>query len=434
MTNRLQVTAINPSYPAGAWHLDRPGMAPPVTAEPTIYLELAGWITATTPDPIHAIAIYANNLHRSPILVTILHPRQDVAQAMSLPPDTPCGFHAFLNVLGLQTLNSIELHAVTLGEWDRFIADSSYHAGRLLPVVTIDFAFSPGPLPEPLDQSVPDLQPLFITSLGRSGSTALMAALATNAAIASPEAYPFESKPLAYALHMARLATSPSMPHLPVASAQFLDVPFIGSTNPNLNPGDYPRLFDHYRQHGLTIFRAHARSHALAHLPPTAQPPRYIAEKSAPNTLTPMLAELVWPNTTELILCRNLTTWIASALSFSRAADRYFGNTAPLDEIVPQIITDLAAFCDYLVMRAPRALFVQYETLVTDAHFIHRLTERLGLGGAEAMAASIEQIPPGHRTIRTNDSAVDDIMASPAIQTQAARFAELTTTHAANFI
>jgi hypothetical protein len=436
MTNRLQITAITTAYPEGAWYLDRPGMQPPATGETSIYLELAGWLVSTTPDPVHAIAIYAPNLYRSPLLVTILHPRQDVSHAMGLPPDTPTGFHAHLNILGLHRIGAIELRAVTLGAWDAFIADSSYNATALQPIATIHFTTQASPT------QAPHPTPLFVTSLGRSGSTCIMAALATSTDIIAPEAYPFETKPLAYALHMARLAISPAIPHLPIASQRFLDVPFVGSTNPNLHHTDYPSLFQHYRHHGLAIFRTQVAADLHAHLPtqpatPGSPQPRYIAEKSAPNTLTPMLAELVWPQSTEFILCRDVTPWIASALSFSRATDRYFGDRPDLATIIPQLTTDLAAFLDYLVLRAPHAKCIRFETLINDPTFPDRLCEHLTLPSAAAtlMAASIRTIPPSHRTTHTpNDPVLAQILASPTIQRLITRYTDVTTDPATIFI
>jgi hypothetical protein len=436
MTHLLQITAITPAYPEGAWHLDCPVMLPPAAAENSIYLELAGWVVATSDDPVHAIAIYARHLYRSPLLLTVLHQRQDVSQAMGLPPETRTGFHAYLNVLGLQTINTIELFVVTKGKMSQFAADSSYHANGLQPLATIDFTIHATPATSPAPN------PLFITSLGRSGSTCIMAALATDPAVIAPEAYPYETKPLAYALHMARLAISPSVPHLSISSQQFLDVPFNGSTNPNLAPADYPRLFEHYRRHGLSLFRAQIHAQFNAAIPsllhPSAAPdaqPRYIAEKSAPNTMSPMLAELVWPGATELILCRAVAPWIASALAFSRATDRYFGNIADLSDIIAQITIDLDAFIEYLAMRAPNAVFIRFETLIGDPQFPNRLSERLGVTAAAAMAASIGTIPPDHSTRHTPDDPIlAEIMATPAIHRLATRFTAITNDHANAFI
>jgi hypothetical protein len=277
--------------------------------------------------------------------------------------------------------------------------------------------------------------PLFVTSLGRSGSTALIAALASDPAVTAPETYPFETKPLAYALHMARLAVSPSIPHLPISSQQFLDVPFVGSTNPNLNHADYPHLFAHYRANGLTIFRSLVKAALTAQPAPNDTNPRYIAEKSAANTMTPMLAELVWPNTIELILCRDITAWIASALAFSRATNRYFGNITDVATVIPQITTDLTSFLDYIASRAEKAIFIRFETLIADRDFPSRLCERLGLTEASAMSASIANVPESHSTIpQINDPILARIIAVPKIKKLITSFTEITTDPSVSFI
>ncbi|MDD2878777.1 MAG: hypothetical protein PHZ23_16290, partial [Acidiphilium sp.] len=292
MTHHLRITAIRPAYPADSWYLDRPSPAAIGGSENAIYLDLAGWVLATPPDPVLAIAIYAPTLHRSPLLVATLHPRADVAEIMGIDPATPTGFQTALNIVGLHHIGEIELFVVTASQWHGFVADSAYHTTQLDLLATITFTFEFTTPPAPPETPTP----LFVTSLGRSGSTALMAALATSPDIATPETYPYETKPLAYAIHMARLAISPSLPHLPAAAAQFLDVPFIGATNPNLSPKDYPKLFNHYRTNGLQILQTFVRPQFTP--APTAPHPRYIAEKSTPNTLTIATAETIFPTTT----------------------------------------------------------------------------------------------------------------------------------------
>lgn len=391
---QLEITGITRLYEGGSWALDQPAEADIGNPADSAYLDIVGWVTSRD-GPIRAVAAYAPVLFRSPLIHTRLYPRADVTAALGVPEDTPTGFRLFVNMIGLQDMDTLVLAAITEAQAPAFTADSSYAAGNFTPMARIAFRYRPT-RPEPTASA-----PVFVTSLGRSGSTALMAMLGAHPDIAAPPTHPYESRQIALALHHARLAVTPSAINLPVAGTdQFLDLPYLASTNPFLSPNDYPDLFAHHRRSALPIMADHLRDA----LPALAEPhapgrpgwtPRYVAEKTPPNTLTPMVAELIWPGSTEIILLRDFRDWLGSALAFSRASGRYFGASS-IEALAPRIATDYAALLDYLAIRRDKAVIVTYEALIGDRAFADRLSARLSLPPDPAMTASLTTIPDGH--------------------------------------
>ncbi|OYV70280.1 MAG: hypothetical protein B7Z67_04725 [Acidiphilium sp. 21-60-14] len=390
------VTEIKKSDGSALWHLDAPQIAILNRDMRGNFLELAGWVFHRE-DPAQSIVIYAPLLHRAPLAIVGLHQRADVTAAFDCPPDTPTGFRAFVNLLGLRDAGAIEVGAVPASRWAAFSQDSRFLAKNFISLARIDLTIRHDAAP------VAGPAPIFVTSMGRSGSTALMGALAAHPAVLAPRSYPYESKLLQYAQHVLAMMVTPSTGSAGLDGAQFIDTPYLASTNPFLRRDDYPEIFDWFAEDALGFIAPmldQTLTMIIAKQASEPQTVRFVAEKLVPNTMMASLAEAVWAEAREIILLRDFDDWLRSARGFSKASGRYFGRNAAQDTVMEQAVTEYEAFLDYAERRRGRAMIVPFDALMAGPAALEQVCARLDLTMTAAMEAALRTIPAGHANVQ----------------------------------
>ncbi len=245
-------SGFHPEPTRFSWHLDRPDAEALAAGGAGLSLTLGGWV-ADPQLPFASVALYAPLFHRAPLAVAPLHARSDVTAALDLPPDRASGFLLRIPLLGLPEKAELVLAAVPEPLAPAFESDASWRARHFEPLARLEIDID---CPPPGSDDAPGPTPFFVTSLGRSGSTALMAALTAHPAIGGTCTYPFEARPLQHALHLFCLWLHPALAHAPIAQEQFADTPFLASANPFYYAEDYPDLFGHFEESGLAQFRS----------------------------------------------------------------------------------------------------------------------------------------------------------------------------------
>ena len=135
-----------------------------------------------------------------------------------------------------------------------FSKDIGFYAGGYGIIATVRWEISlikysrpaprePAPLQEPA--------PLFVTSLGRSGSTALMSSLAASREVLASTRYPNEDRTMTYFIKLMRLAMTPATNVL--NGGAFLDDPNLAWTNPFISNEDFPDTFAFYKANAIAF-------------------------------------------------------------------------------------------------------------------------------------------------------------------------------------
>jgi hypothetical protein len=163
--------------------------SPTVGSRHGVYtLHAIGWTVGRDQRAV-SVDVFHNGQHlRS---VPVRGPRDDVAAAVGVPPDTDCVFHILFGLLGT-TLDATFDLAVRLDD------------GTPVPAGTITVRRSPL-----RPDYEPRFQPLIISTLGRSGSTWLMQLLAAHPEVVVFRRFPYESSPAKYWLHNMRVISEP---------------------------------------------------------------------------------------------------------------------------------------------------------------------------------------------------------------------------------
>ena len=183
--------------PGALWHAaieePRPG-----TEGDTFALEVAGSVIGRAAPAVAVEFTCEDDVVQTAELVA---PRPELAGRYSgVPEDTPCGFRAFVGLLGLTPELELRLDAM-LGDGSR-VPIGSMNARREL----LQSPFSPR------------LRPLLVTSPGRTGSTWLMRALAAHPQIVVHDDHPYEVWPGRYWAHALKVLTAPASQASPDAS------------------------------------------------------------------------------------------------------------------------------------------------------------------------------------------------------------------------
>jgi hypothetical protein len=269
----------------------------------------------------------------------------------------------------------------------------------------------------------PSVQPLLVTTIGRSGSSVLIQALEGHPEIAAYHPFAADPRPSAYWASVFRDLSDPASSLHQLARGQ---VPastergwWLGMQLPQESFGDDPLERWMGVDHVLSlaaycqgrIESLYAKIGAEAGLAP-----RYFAEKARPDRITATVCEL-YPDSRELILVRDWRDVFCSMRSYStkRGIPLFGRSDQGTDaEHVTFLRARVEELMRHLEANGDRTHVVRYEDLVLDpAATIERILEYLGLERTpDVVAAMREPVldsgPEGetHRTTAGGDQSI----------------------------
>ncbi len=237
--------------------------------------------------------------------IPIRGPRDDVAATFGIPADTDCVFHALISLVGLGTAPHLTFRVV-------FEDGSSCVAGSM--------SLRREPLRTGFE---PALQPLIVTTLGRSGSTWLMQLLAAHPQVVVFRRFPYESAPAKYWLHMLRVLSEPGNLDQSAHPEDFFRNRWWVGANPFHDDRVYEQVpletwfADTYIESLADFCRRRIEDWYLTLARTQVQPaPVYFAEKHVwPDDLPELTWEL-YPRAKELFLVRDFRDMARSIMDF----------------------------------------------------------------------------------------------------------------------
>jgi hypothetical protein len=315
-------------------------------------LSVSGWVHAT---PVAPARVHVVSEERAVASAAVSFPRPDVAAHLSVEADLPLGFLTDVSVLGLPVRFELRLE-VELEDGRRFPFAAITGARRAL---RSSFA--------------PAMQPIFVTNIGRCGSTLLMSLLHRHPQIVVHELYPYETRALGYWMHMLKVLGGPANHERSASPNSFEDDAYwVGRHPHNMRPviepdavreflrRDYIDSLAEFCQASTERFYSSVcDSQAVAE-------PLYFAEKRNPRATARIASEL-YPDAREIFLVRDPRDMVCSMISFyektrlvSFGRDRPGGDEAFVRDIA-HALRDLVR---HIGERRERALLVRYEDLL----------------------------------------------------------------------
>jgi hypothetical protein len=354
--------------------IDRPAVS---QSAGTDLLEISGWAIAREGEPV-SIDVFDREyrLRTAPIA----RERKDVANLFSDQASAlTSGFRTTVGTVGLP--HDFEL-----------LVRVNFADGRKLPLALI--RGSREPMTTTYD---PQLPPIMVTALGRSGTTLLMHALAACPDIVVGGAYPYELRFARYWLHAAKVLSDPADPnHGPSVDAFQLDLTTVPN-NPFFSASAEPAAVAWFAEsQPLLVGELAQRSldGVYGKLAAERGGARYFAEKFSPSYSQSIAWELYGERARELFLVRDFRDVLSSIVAFNRKRGfEGFGRSDSADDL--DFVRRLGGSARMLLQeweeRHEQAHFVRYEDLVTDPEAaLGAIGEYLGLGPAaiDAMVAA----------------------------------------------
>jgi hypothetical protein len=239
------------------------------------------------------------------------------------------------------------------------------------------------------------LQPLMVTSLGRSGTTYLMRLLSQHAKVVVDRTYPYEANAARYFMHTARALTHPPAPGKPTRPfdlGDFAEPPLVEApvrTTPAMKQflaTGYPGIAAEFACQATDAFyRQLAQGYGQSNA-------TYFCEKVLPSGIRFMLWNL-YAQPREIFLVRDFRDVACSVFAFNaKRGTLSFGRAeAESDEAYVQQLRQAARnMLETYRGCATKGLLVRYEDLVHRP--VHTLREVLTYLNLDADSSVIEQL------------------------------------------
>jgi hypothetical protein len=324
-------------------------------------------------------------LHEGRVIreVPIRGPRDDVAASLGIAADTECVFHALISLVGLSSAPTLTFRVV-------------FEDGSTCPAGTMSLTR------EPLRTDFePVLQPLIVSTLGRSGSTWLMQLLAAHPQVVVFRRFPYESAPAKYWLHMLRVLSEPGNLDQSAHPEDFLRNRWWVGANPFHDDRVHEQVpletwfADTYIESLADFCRRRIEDWYLTLARTQVQPaPIYFAEKHVWPDDLPVLTWELYPRAKELFLVRDFRDMARSIMDFD-ARRGYAGFGRPPGATDEQYMRgELRQMADDLMRawqaRAERAHLVRYEDLVLQP--VETFTGILDYLGLDASPETVREV------------------------------------------
>jgi hypothetical protein len=247
----------------------------------------------------------------------------------------------------------------------------------------------------------PAVQPLLLTSLGRSGSTWLMKMFAAHPEIVVMRRFPYESSAAKYWMHAMKVLSDPAGLELSAHPDSFHSDRWWAGSNPYFDP---PAIEDPERARWLArehverlarFFQESAEQWYMTVARSQGQEaPRYFAEKHLWPNFLPMLMRELYPDAREVFLVRDFRDVACSALGTdARRGYAGFGKEPGMSDedyvrdVVHRMATDLRRSWE---SRAAGAHLVRYEDMARRP--AETLADLLSFLGVDAAPATVDTV------------------------------------------
>jgi hypothetical protein len=345
----LSIQSVNDSRIIG-FHLDTPTTS---HADSSNEVLLSGWIVTLNEPVSHVdIKVYSGDvsccIHTCPLTVA----RPDVVEhLLDHRIDPRCGFSTSLMTLGLPHNTRLSIHGITVSEED--IPLCQIHLLRSS--VCSDFN--------------PRLQPIIVTTLGRTGSTWLMQLLAKHPSIIVADQYPYETFALEYWLHLvSKHLMSPHQMLSTVDQKRFnRDFHSTLSRQSWYHEAYYTQVLEFCQQSIDNYYLSIAENQNISS-------PHFFAEKipyfsGDGSTTWRQLGSAVrelYPQAKEIILVRDFRDMVLSALHFG-AKQRDLAEIERQKPTAYQNVTkEVAEFSAYYKLHRNNTHLIRYEDLLLE--------------------------------------------------------------------
>jgi hypothetical protein len=340
----------------------------------TFTLAITGWAVARGREPVTVVALDGSSeVRRTP--ATIPSPEVAARKQGVISADA-CGYQIVLSTVSLQ--REFELALV-----------AEIHGGLTVPLGTIRGRR------EPLMTAYePQLQPLLITTVGRSGSNWLLALLSSHPKIVAYRPFQTEARAAGYWMGVLRTLAEPRSymqmifveaseerwwtgdhrATVPLRVAEPELPRWLGSGNVESVASMCQARIDAFYRHVARIERRSERTH--------------FAEKAFPGYTGRMIREL-YPQGREIVLVRDPRDVVCSVLAYNAKQGRSMWLRGPSDE--REWLGNLAGQVTKLIESAREgAQLVRYEDLISEPD--GTLTALLDSLGFDASAATVSQV------------------------------------------
>jgi hypothetical protein len=402
MDGLVDVLDVSLSESAGerlaGFRIDAPTPGGDASGGANYALDVRGWVVGRgTP------AVAVEVLHDGTCLWQIpLHDRPDIAANSDLDAPALCGFYATLNTLPLGREFTITVQAV--------LADES----------SVEFATVRGRRSALRSRFEPRLEPLVVTTLGRTGSTILMQLLEAHPEVIAYPPFEDEPKVASYWMEVLLALSEPASYRRQLTPGRDLnDAWWLGAQMP-MPRARWPQPLHEWigataietlagfcQEQIETVYEQIASEFGVSD-------GRYLAEKYWATSPIPELMWELYQGARELFVVRDFRDMACSMKAFDeKRGFRAFGRQEASDDehhIVEQLAPRVSSLYKGWVRRAERAHLVRYEDLVADprktvAAMLAYLEIDSSPAVVETVARAMTETTPGMEAHRTTPDA-----------------------------
>jgi hypothetical protein len=383
------------------WHLEAPEQG---QLSSTYAVKISGWVLGVD-GPVEGVEVRGDQglLVRAAVELD----RPDIATAFpDLPASGVSGFTTTISTLTLASEFALELLAVM-------------PEGFSIPLGTVRGRRSL--LPAAPDSNI---QPLIVTTFGRTGSSWLLRVLEHHPDLVAYRPFEYESRVVIYWATVL-LALSRPASYTQILEATDISQPqwWLGNGVPAGPPGSAdPRIESELGRRGIDELaefvhrRVESFYRSVSH-PADTSVPRFLVEKSLPGWPLIKLVEELYPAAKEVVLVRDFRDMICSILAFNEKRQTVgFGREAVEsdDQYVVWIRDFAVEMLEYYRERRGKAYLLRYEDLIRQPEAaLAKLLDWLGVASdpttvRETLASASPETPTmiGHRTVRDASDSV----------------------------